>query len=124
MPDRISRRSFLKASGTAGAAGALAGAGTVANAAGAMAATDHDVPSFPFEEATIAELQAAMASGRLSSRRLTQAYLRRIRQIDLSGIQLNSVIEVNPDALDIARELDAERRQGKVRGLCTASRSW
>ncbi|HEX3211059.1 MAG TPA: twin-arginine translocation signal domain-containing protein, partial [Actinomycetota bacterium] len=42
MPDRISRRSFLKASGTAGAAGALAGAGTVANAAGAMAATDHD----------------------------------------------------------------------------------
>ena len=116
MPDRISRRSFLKASGTAGAAGALAGAGTVANAAGAMAATDHDVPSFPFEEATIAELRAAMASGRLSSRRLTQAYLRRIRQIDLSGIQLNSVIEVNPDALDIARELDAERRQGKVRG--------
>ena len=116
MPDRISRRSFLKASGTAGAAGALAGAGTVANAAGAMAATNHDVPSFPFEEATIAELQAAMASGRLSSRRLTQAYLRRIRQIDLSGIQLNSVIEVNPDALDIARELDAERRQGKVRG--------
>jgi len=116
MPDRISRRSFLKASGTAGAAGALASAGTVAGAAGAMAATDHDVPSFPFEEATIAELQAAMASGRLSSRRLTHAYLRRIRQIDLSGIQLNSVIEVNPDALDIARELDAERRQGKVRG--------
>jgi amidase len=116
MPDRISRRSFLKASGTAGAAGALASAGTVAGAAGAMAATDHDVPSFPFEEATIAELQAAMASGRLSSGRLTHAYLRRIRQIDLSGIQLNSVIEVNPDALDIARELDAERRQGKVRG--------
>jgi anaerobic selenocysteine-containing dehydrogenase len=80
MPDRISRRSFLKASGTAGAAGALAGAGagTVAGAAGAVAAPDHDVPSFPFEEATIAELQAAMKAGRLSSRRLTQAYLRRI----------------------------------------------
>ena len=78
MPDRISRRSFLKASGTAGAAGALAGAGTVAGAAGAVAAPDHDVPSFPFEEATIAELQAAMKAGRLSSRPLTQAYLRRI----------------------------------------------
>ena len=39
MPDRMSRRSFLKASGTAGAAGALASAGTVASAAGAMAAT-------------------------------------------------------------------------------------
>jgi amidase len=74
------------------------------------------VPSFPFEEATIAELQAATAAGRLSSRRLTQAYLRRIRRIDLSGIQLNSVIEVNPDALEIAADLDAERRRGKVRG--------
>src|SRR5918992_4774418 len=84
MSDRISRRSFLKASGTAGAAGALAGAGTVANAGAAMADNDHDVPSLPFEEATIAELQAAMEAGRLSSRRLTQAYLRRIRQIDLS----------------------------------------
>jgi amidase len=118
MPGRVSRRSFLKASGTAGAAGALAGAGTVAGAAGAMAAPghDHDVPSFPFEEATIAELQAAMRSGRLSSRRLTQAYLRRIRRIDLSGIQLNSVIEVNPDALEIAAELDHERRRGHLRG--------
>jgi amidase len=117
MPDRISRRSFLKASGTAGAAGALASAGTVAGAGAALAGEhDHEVPSFPFEEATIAELGAAMRSGRLSSRRLTQAYLRRIRRIDLSGIQLNSVIEVNPDALEIAAELDRERRRGHVRG--------
>jgi amidase len=70
----------------------------------------------PLHEATIAELQAAMGSGRLSSRRLTRAYLRRIRQIDLSGIQLNSVIEVNPDALEVAAALDAERRRGQVRG--------
>jgi amidase len=116
MADRISRRSFLKASGTAGAAGALAGAGTIANAGAAMAGSDHEVPSFPFEEATIAELQAAMAAGRLTSRRLTRAYLRRIRQIDLSGIKLNSVIEINPDAQEIAAELDAERHRGKVRG--------
>ena len=81
MPDRISRRSFLKASGTAGAAGALASAGTVAGAGAALAGDHHhEVPSFPFEEATIAELGAAMRSGRLSSRRLTQAYLRRIRR--------------------------------------------
>ena len=73
MPDRISRRSFLKASGTAGAAGAVASAATVAKAGVVMAVPEHDVPPFPFEEATIAELQAAMASGRLSSRRLTQA---------------------------------------------------
>ncbi|MFL5881148.1 MAG: amidase [Actinomycetota bacterium] len=88
----------------------------MAGAAGAAAAPDHDVPSFPFEEATIAELQAAMKAGRVSSRRLTQAYLRRIRRIDLSGIQLNSVIEVNPDALEIAARRDAERRRGHVRG--------
>src|ERR687890_500964 len=116
MPDRITRRSFLKASTTAGAAGALAGTGTVAGAGAALAGSDDHVPSFAFEEKTIAELQAAMTSGRLSSRRLTQAYLRRIRRIDLSGIQLNSVIEANPDALEIAADLDAERRRGKVRG--------
>jgi amidase len=116
MPDRITRRSFLKASTTAGAAGALAGTGTVAGAGVALAGSDDHGPSFPFEEKTIAELQAAMTSGRLSSRRLTRAYLQRIRRIDLSGIQLNSVIEVNPDALETAAALDAERRQGKVRG--------
>jgi amidase len=114
MTGRITRRGFLKASTTAGAAGALAGAGNLAGAGPAMAG-DH-VPSFPFEEATIAELQAAMTAGRLSSRRLTRAYLRRIRQIDLSGIQLNSVIEVNPDALEIAAALDAERRRKGPRG--------
>ncbi|MFL6266180.1 MAG: amidase family protein, partial [Actinomycetes bacterium] len=116
MPDRITRRSFLKASTTAGAAGALASAGTVAGAGAALAGSDDHVPPFAFEEKTIAELQAAMTAGRLSSRRLTQAYLRRIRRIDLSGIQLNSVIEVNPDAVEIAAALDAERRRGKVRG--------
>jgi amidase len=116
MADRISRRSFLKASTTAGAAGAVAGAGSIANPGAAMAEPDHDVPPFPFEEATIAELAAAMASGRLSSRRLTQAYLRRIRRIDLSGIGLNSVIEVNPDALAIAAALDDERRRRGPRG--------
>jgi amidase len=115
MTGRITRRGFLKASTTAGAAGAMAGAGNLAGAGPALAG-DHDVPSFPFEEATIAELQAAMTAGRLSSRRLTRAYLRRIRQIDLSGIQLNSVIEVNPDALEIAAALDAERRRKGPRG--------
>jgi amidase len=113
---RITRRGFLKASTTAGAAGALAAGGNLAGAGAAMAGGGHDVPSFPFEEATIAELQAAMTAGRLSSRRLTRAYLRRIRQLDLSGIQLNSVIEVNPDALEIAAALDAERRRKGPRG--------
>ena len=116
MTGRITRRGFLKASTTAGAAGALAAGGNLAGAGAAMAGGDHDVPSFAFEEATIAELQAAMTAGRLSSRRLTRAYLRRIRQLDLSGIKLNSVTEVNPDALEIAAALDAERRRKGPRG--------
>jgi amidase len=114
MQGRVSRRNFLRYTTTTGAVAAAAG--TAAPAAAAPAGADHGVPPFRFDEATIAELHAAMAAGSLTSRQLTRAYLRRIRQIDLSGIQLNSVIEVNPDALEIAAELDAERRRGHVRG--------
>jgi amidase len=109
MQGRVSRRSFLKYTTASGAAPALA-------AAAPAAAAHNGVPPFRFEEATIAELQRAMAAGSLTSRQLTRAYLRRIRQLDRAGIQLNSVIEVNPDALEIAAELDAERRRGHLRG--------
>ncbi len=71
---------------------------------------------FPFAEVTIDDLQARMASGTLSSRELSQAYLRRIAEIDQAGPSLNAIIELNPDALDIATRLDAERKTGKVRG--------
>ena len=64
----------------------------------------------------MAEMQAAMAAGKLTAVNLAQKYLRRIRAIDRGTIDLRSIIEVNPDALSIARELDKERRQGKVRG--------
>jgi amidase len=114
MDGRVTRRRFLQYGGVAGAAAA---AGSAAPAAAAAAASAGGrVPPFEWEEATIAELQAAMAAGRLSSRALTRAYLRRIRQIDLSGIQLNSVIEVNPDALAIAAALDRERHRHGPRG--------
>ncbi|HEX9342109.1 MAG TPA: amidase [Actinomycetota bacterium] len=87
-------------------------------ATGALAAAAPGLPSaeFEFEEATIAQLQAAMEAGRLTSRRLTESYLQRIARIDLAGIRLNSVIEVNPDALAIAGTLDQERRQHGARG--------
>ena len=68
------------------------------------------------DEASITDLQAAMAVGKESSVSLTKKYLRRIEQIDRSGPRLNSVIELNPDALDIARQLDAERKSGGKRG--------
>ncbi len=71
---------------------------------------------FPLEEKTIAELQEMMASGQQTSEGLVALYLRRIEEIDRNGPWLNSVLETNPDALTIARELDRERREKGPRG--------
>src|SRR5688572_5468961 len=68
------------------------------------------------EEATVAQLRAAMASGRLSSEALTRAYIARILAFDQDGPGVNSVMELNPDALAMARRADALRRQGRVLG--------
>lgn len=67
-------------------------------------------------EATIDELRAEMAAGRLTARALTAAYIRRIRAIDQSGPSLRSVLELNPDALAIAAALDQEHGAGGSRG--------
>src|SRR5438067_2097126 len=74
------------------------------------------VKPFEFEETTIAELQEAMRSGRQTSRGITEAYLGRIQDVDRQNVFLNSVIELNPDALAIADNLDNERKAGRVRG--------
>jgi amidase len=66
------------------------------------------------EELTIYELQVKMESGELTAHSTTQMYLERIEQIDKQTI--NSVIEINPDALAIADARDAERRASRVRG--------
>ncbi len=65
-------------------------------------------------EATFEDLQAAMTAGELSSVELTTYYVARIRDLDVDG--LRSMLELNPDALDIATDLDAEREAGTVRG--------
>ncbi len=67
-------------------------------------------------EATVAQLQAEMASGMLTSEKLTQEYITRILALDQNGPGVNSVIELNPDALVMARNADALRRQGTVLG--------
>ena len=64
----------------------------------------------------LADAQARLASGALSSHALTQGYLDRIAAIDRAGPKLNAVIVLNPDALKDADALDAERKAGKVRG--------
>jgi amidase len=68
------------------------------------------------EELTIHELQSKMAAGELTARSIVESYLERIEQIDQHGPTVNSVIEINPDALAIAEARDAERRAGKRRG--------
>ena len=72
--------------------------------------------SFILMEISIAELQSKMESGELTSRQITEFYLDRILAMDRAGPKLNSVIEINPDALEIADAMDRERMEGTVRG--------
>jgi len=67
------------------------------------------------DETTISDLQDKMKSGTLTSKEIAQWYLKKIEQIDKSGPFLNSVIEINADAITIAEAMDAERKKGKVR---------
>ncbi len=67
-------------------------------------------------EWTIADLNEKMESGELTARQVTELYLQRIAAVDKGGPYINSVIELNPDALEIADGLDKERKAGKVRG--------
>jgi amidase len=71
---------------------------------------------FPFLEATVSQLQAAMAAGHLTSEQLTRAYIARIHELDSSDNGVNSIIELNPDALAVARKADELRRRGVVLG--------
>ena len=69
-----------------------------------------------YVEASIEDLQTAMEAGDLSARRLTDFYLERIALLDHAGPELRSIIELNPDARNIADALDAERRDQGPRG--------
>ena len=69
---------------------------------------------FELEELTVRQLQQAMEDGTHTARSIAELYLNRINEIDEDG--LNSVIEINPDALDIADQLDRERASGEIRG--------
>ena len=72
--------------------------------------------TYQLEEATITELQEGMKSGKYSARSIAEMYLKRVEEIDQKGPAIRSYLEINPDALAIADQLDHERRQGHVRG--------
>jgi len=74
------------------------------------------VPTFEFEEITIAELQEGMKAGKYTARGIAERYLTRIEALDKRGPAVNSVIEVNPDALALAEASDRERKEKGARG--------
>ncbi len=99
------RRDFLQSTVAAGMGAGLAGV---------LKAKGKD--TFDLEETTIGALQDAMTSGRLTAHSIADKYLARIQEIDKEGPAVNSVIEVNPDALAVADRLDRERKEKGQRG--------
>jgi amidase len=103
----ITRRSFLGTTAAGSAALLTGGLATL------FKETALGGSSFPFVEATIPQLQAAMTNGQLTSRDLVLGYLQSIQSLNPT---LHAVIETNPDAVSIAANLDNERKAGHVRG--------
>jgi amidase len=104
----MDRRDFVRIGVAAGAAAGVAHMAQAANSNGAGNAAILD--------AGVEEQQAQMRSGKLTSKALVQQYLARIAAIDKAGPRINAVIELNPDAIRIAEDMDRERKVGKLRG--------
>jgi amidase len=104
----VTRRKFL---GTTALSSAALLTGGITSLVRQSAFASHG--GFDFVEKSIPELQAAMASGELTSKDLVKGYLDRIQSLNSL---LHSVIETNPNAVSIAQHLDNERRRGMVRG--------
>jgi amidase len=119
-PKYRSRRNFLRNGITAtlatAASPAFGAARALDPAPGTAAAATNFKTDFELDEITIDDLQQAFASGRYTSVAVTEKYLTRIHEIDKSGPMLNSVIELNPDSLEIAEGLDRERKSKGARG--------
>lgn len=106
------RREVMEALGLVGAATLVAQAATGAWGQEPATCKPQD-ERFPFAERSVRQLQEAMETGELTGETLALAYLERIAKVDPL---LHSVIETNPQALEIARERDQERRSGRIRG--------
>ena len=120
----MDRRHFLSSAGAlALAAGHRADAQKRQNAPPQTATPDElqhapgvRTSSFALDELTVSDLQNGMKGGSLSAERITELYLERIDEVDRRGPALRAVIEINPDAIAIARSLDAEYKAKGPRG--------
>ena len=114
----MKRRDFLATTTLAGVVSVLSESCNTAQTNTNTAATapapfaDH----FELNEVSISELQQKIKGNQYNAQELVKTYLERIDQIDKKGPAINSIIEVNPDAMDIARKLDEELKAGKSRG--------
>lgn len=68
------------------------------------------------EQQDVTEIQKGYKNGDFSVKEVVQAYLNRINKLDKNGPKLNSIIQINPDAIKIAEQLDKEMSEGKIRG--------
>jgi len=113
----MNRRTFVRNSVAGGVGVASLSITTAAKEAADTSSTvSLPLPTFELDEATIAELQTGMASGKYSAHALAAKYLDRIDSVDKKGPAIHAVIELNPDALSIADGLDKERKAKGPRG--------
>jgi amidase len=112
----MNRRDFVRIGLASGAASASTSTSATTRVTRAGKARHAGGAQTLILEAGVPQLQAAMAAGTLSAQTLTAMYLTRIEAIDRNGPRLNSVIELNPDALAIAADLDRERASTGARG--------
>lgn len=116
------RRKFLQTAALGGTAASLTpiypalGAARDKSEASQAGAHAQEIKPFELDEIMIAQLQEGMSSGKFTARSLVEKYQERIAAVDKLGPALNSIIELNPDALSIADALDAERKAKGARG--------
>jgi len=113
---RFDRRDFLKTGLTGGIFAATLPGLAAARETDLSSTPSPDIEPFELNEITIAELQTGMSAGKYTARSLTEMYLARIKSVDRKGPELQTVIELNPDALAIADALDKERKEKGPRG--------
>ncbi len=109
----MKRRSFLKNSV---ATGAILSVNACKSPETTAEKPEQNIDDFTLNEVTIADLIKSYENGTLTSEKVTKLYLDRIKAIDKNGPSLNSVIEINPDAFEIAKSLDEDRKNGKLKG--------
>jgi len=115
----MKRRSFLTTTtlATVGIAALLVESCADAKQNNAAATDAKDASDdFELDEQTISDLNEKLTSGDYTSEQLVQLYLKRIEEIDQKGPTLHAIIEVNPKAVSLAKQMDDERSKGKTRG--------